>query len=162
MDKIFEGADGITIKDVDGHLFLICKEDTYGLSSYSPEPCLYIEKPDGSELTIHDFLDVKEIYDSVKTGKKTRTITGHEYDLEGLCRLMLFAVNDLEGNIDIGYLEGRMFVDVLEENEAYSEQSAVDLGRYGLINHRIMDGFIHSKRIKRTDDGRYYVVKGYR
>ena len=85
-------------------------------------------------------------------------ITGDEYDMQGICMLLRKALTLSKESVDIGYLEGRCFMDYLEECGATSEESAVPLTDSGIDNPNVMNPFLHSKKVKRTNDARYYLV----
>ncbi|MBR0461614.1 MAG: hypothetical protein IJJ00_02720 [Erysipelotrichaceae bacterium] len=151
----------VLFADLDGDLYLIDFCIPYRISSRHYEPCTYIHRPDGTTATIHNAFDISEFYELAESGGTLTSQCGHEYDLKGICRLLMFAGKLPDESFDIVYLEGRMFIDILARHDAVTEDKALDLNLYGLRNHNIMNEFIHAKRIKRTDDGRYCIVRGY-
>ena len=153
--------DDILLAGTDEELHLADDLNTYRISSHSYEPCTYILRPDGKTTVIHNAFDVKEIYDAAENGATLTSLCGHEYDTEGICRLLLYAAEISQESFDIAYLEGRYFISILSQNGAVSADTALDLETYGLKNHNIMNDFIHAKRIRKTSDNKYYIVNAY-
>ena len=89
-------------------------------------------------------------------------ITGDEYDMQGICMLLRKALTLQKESVDVGYLEGCCFMDYLEECGAISEETAVPLTDSGIDNPKVMNPFLHSKKVKRTNDARYYIVNPYK
>ena len=153
---------GVFLADDGGSLCLGGGCMRFRLSSHPYEPCTYIHRPDGSVCIVHNAFNISELYESAQSGKPIRLATGHEYDPGGLCRLLLFAAGLGEDSFDITWLEGRYFIGMLDKSEAISQDTAVDLTEFGLVNRNIMNMFIHAKRIGMTADGRYYIRRPYR
>ena len=159
--KIIYQDEEFLLQENDNTLYFIYEDKTCCLSSHPYEPCLYIHKPDETIITVHDSFETGTIYNAAINSKEISTISGHSYDLNGICRLLKFACETDEDSFDITYLEGRMFIDILQRNIAFSSETAIDLEPYGLKNHNIMNRFTHSKRIGRNTDGAYYLIKPY-
>ena len=85
--------------------------------------------------------------------------TGNVYGIGQVCSLILLASRLGRDSMDIGYLEACRFLELLRERGAVSKETAADLGSEGLKNPRMMHPFLHSKKVLRTSDGRYYAVQ---
>jgi hypothetical protein len=100
-----------------------------------------------------------ELCRAAKTNGTIKMITGDEYDMHGICMLLRKALTLSKESVDIGYLEGCCFMDYLEKCGAASEETAVPLKDSGIDNPNVMNSFLHSKKVKRTNDARFYIVK---
>ena len=114
---------------------------------------------DGNVKTVHNAFTADELSKAAVSGGKLRMVTGHEYGAGMICRLLLFAAGMREEQTDLSYLEGRYFIDILDRLGAFSPETADDLSSRGLVNRNIMNGFLHSKRLGVTREGRYYIRK---
>ena len=139
--------------------YLRTGERSYKLSSYSFEPCLYIEGPDGFCITIHHAFTLDKLCRTAETNGPIEMITGDKYDMQGICMLLRKALALSMESVDIGYLEARCFMDYLEERGAVSEETAVPLADRGIENPNVMNSMLHAKKVRRTNDARYYLVK---
>ena len=139
--------------------YLRTGEQSYQLSSNSYEPCLYIEGPDGFCITIHHAFTLDELCRTAQTNGSMEMITGDKYDMQGICMLLRKALTLSMESVDIGYLEARCFMDYLEECGAVSEETAVPLADRGIENPNVMNSMLHAKKVRRTNDARYYIAK---
>ena len=139
--------------------YLRTGERSYQLSSNSYEPCLYIEGPDGFCITIHHAFTLDELCSTAQTNGSMEMITGDKYDMQGICMLLRKALTLSMESVDIGYLEARCFMDYLEERGAVSEETAVPLADRGIENPNVMNSMLHAKKVRRTNDARYYIAK---
>ncbi len=151
----------ILLGDEDGTLYLYKGTEGFRISGHPYEPCIYLERKDGSLVTIHNAFTVEELRGLAETEGMIRMITGDEYDLKGVCELLLLSAELSQTDVDISYLEGRKILRRLEEAGAISSSSALDPDVFGKFNHHILDPFLHAKRIGKTEDGRYYIRKRY-
>ena len=156
---LFQEGD-LFLVDYGNELYLI-DQDAYLITSHPYEPCLCISQDDEVIVTIHNAFDTKEIYELAEKGGTIRMISGQEYDLQSIGDLLSYALKLKEDSMDISYLEGRRFIRILMEQDAFSPSSSIDLTEYGLKNHHTMDRFVHAHKIKRTADDRYYVIESY-
>ena len=149
----------VLLADADGKLYFREGEKAYLLSSHPAEPCLFIHLKDGTCIAIHNSFTTSEIYTAAQNHGIIHMVTGNDYDIKGVCRLLREAVRLAREWIDIHYLEGCCFIEQLKEQGAVSPETAADLGALGLKNHKIMGTFIRLKRVGRTDNGMYYVPR---
>lgn len=156
LNVIYQESD-LFLGDADGRTYLIDGERSFWLSDHPYEPCLYVKSFDGTMLTIHHAFTVDELQRAVQDGSPVRMITGNEYDIHGICRLLLKAVELCRDDVDIGYVEGHVFMDFLKQQAAVSPETAVDPAAAGIRNPRMMNPFLHSKKISCTADGRFYL-----
>lgn len=160
--------DGYTILYMDGDLLLTCAgedmffvagQTTYKLSDHLYEPCLYIKLPDGRWITIHHAFTKRELRRTALSDGTIKMITGDEYDMPGILMLLRKAVELARDSVDIGYLEARCFMDYLRERGAVSKETAVSLYEAGIQNPNLMNTLLHCKKVDRTNDARYYILK---
>lgn len=144
-----------------GKYYLCTGEQSFQLSSYHYEPCLYIKGADGFFLTIHHAFTLDELCRVAQSNGSMKMITGDEYDMQGICMLLRKALTLPMESVDIGYLEARCFADYLEKCGAVSEETAVPLADWGIKNPNVMNSLLHAKKVNRTNDARYYIVKSY-
>ena len=156
--NVIYSGDGISFGEAGGKYYLIMDEKTYRISDHIYEPYLYIECPGNKMVTIHNSFTVDEICRAVRDCRTIRMITGNEYDAAGVFRLISKAISLALENVDISYVEGRCFMDYLEEHGAVSSETAADLAEAGMQNP-MMSPFIHSKKVGKTPDGLYYLIK---
>ena len=133
-------------------------ENEYRLTCNPREPDLNIISEDGTETTVHNAFTVEELTEHAVNRKPMRMITGNEYDTGTVCGLILLAVSLGRDCMDIDYLEGCRFLEILRENGAVSAETAFDLAPAGLRNHRMMETFIHSGKVRRTGKDLYYLA----
>ena len=61
----------------------------------------------------------------------------------------------------MSYLEGCCFLDYLDKCGAISEETAVTLKDSAIDNPYALIPFLESKKIYKTNDGRYYLTNSY-
>lgn len=88
------------------------KHDKYYLDSYPYEPCLYMKLDNKIVIIIHNSFNIYEIVDVAKNNKKIKAITGKEYDIKGICELLLCTINCQVFDTDISYLEKKLNNDI--------------------------------------------------
>ena len=89
----------------------------------------------------------------------TRMVTGQSYDIWGLIKLIMKAVELKMDQMDIGYVESRCFMDILARQKAFSEETAFDLYSVGMENPNVMGNLIHAKKVMNTTSGKHYLLK---
>ena len=157
LETIYQDGD-LLLGKYEGQYYLFKGEQPYLLAGHPYEPCLYIKAAQGILITVHNSFTLDELCRAAETNGTIKMITGDEYDMQGICMLLRKALTLSKESVDIGYLEGRCFMDYLEERGATSEESAVPLTDSGIDNPNVMNPFLHSKKVKRTNDARYYLV----
>ena len=157
LETIYQDGD-LLLGKYEGQYYLFKGEQPYLLAGHPYEPCLYIKAAQGILITVHNSFTLDELCRAAETNGTIKMITGDEYDMQGICMLLRKALTLSKESVDIGYLEGRCFMDYLEECGATSEESAVPLTDSGIDNPNVMNPFLHSKKVKRTNDARYYLV----
>ena len=158
LETIYQHGDFLLGK-YEGQYYLFIGEQSCQLSDHPYEPCLYIKAAQGIFITVHNSFTLDELCRAAKTNGSIKMITGDEYDMQGICMLLRKALTLSKESVDVGYLEGCSFVDYLEECGATSEETAVPLTDSGIDNPNVMNPFLHSKKVKRTNDDRYYIGK---
>jgi hypothetical protein len=86
-------------------------------------------------------------------------ITGNEYDMGGICKLLRKAIELGRKAVYIHYVEGCCFMDYMKECGAIVPETAIDLTDAGMKNPRMMNTFIHSKHVGVTEDGLFWLIK---
>ena len=109
---IYQEGD-LLLGEAEGKMYLFRGGDAYWLSDYPFEPCLYIKAFDGSMTVIHHALTVDELRRAARTNGSIAMITGDEYDVRGLCSLLLKAIDLPPAEVDIHYVEEHCFADYL-------------------------------------------------
>ena len=150
---------GLILGEADGKIRLLLGERSFRLDDYPFEPCLYLKAGDGRVLTVHNSFTVAELLRAAKEGGRIRMITGNEYGIAGLMRLLQKAAELGREELDIGYVEGCVFMDVLAGCGAVSPETAADLKAAGMNNPRMMRPLVHSKKVGETADGRFYLLE---
>ena len=156
LNLLYRSAD-VSLGEAGGKFYLISDGNTYRLADYRFEPCLYIQETNGKWITIHNSFTVEELCRAVRTNGSVRMITGNEYGIDEVFGLIRKAIGLAMGSVDIGYVEGRRFMDLLKEKGALSPETAADLTDEGLKNPNVMNPFIHSKKVGKTADGAFYL-----
>ena len=110
---------------------------------------------------MHNAFTVEDIRALAKGGT-IAAVTGSEYDVGRLCRLLAFAAKNCP-DCDIGYAEGAVALEGLKALGALSPETAVRPEAVGV--RKISDAFSHSKkrreRVMVTEEGKVYVrIKG--
>ena len=158
LETIFQDGD-LLLGKYEEQYYLFKGGQSCRLSDHPYEPCLYIDTEEGIFITIHNSFSLDELCGAAKTNGTIRMITGDEYDMRGIFMLLRKALTLSKESVDVGYLEGCCFMDYLEECGATSEETAVPLTDSGVDNPNVMNPFLHSKKVRRTNDARYYLVK---
>ena len=157
MDKIFYRDGNVAFGETDGKYYLTVGEKSYWLSDYPFVPDLYIKGPEGLMTMIHNSFTVAQLRSVATEGGTMTMVTGDTYDTKGIIRLLLKAIEIGMDSVDIGYLEARIFVDYMEEKGAVSPETAVDPEDVGIFNPNVMNSFLHSKKVDRTDKALFYL-----
>lgn len=129
---------------------------TYRLETSIKEPILYIKGPDRVLLTIHHAFTMDELVYAIHTNGKIRIISGNDHDIRGILGLVRKAVEVGKDGVDLSYIESCLFYDYLKEKGAVSPETARSSSEIGLENCA-MYSFMHSNRVDRTSDNRYYL-----
>lgn len=158
LQKIYKDGDLQIVRSGEG-VFLHVEEQIYGLECSVYEPCLYILKGDNIFITIHNAVTLAEICRIAESKDSMMLITGDHYDIQGICMLIRKALALSMKSVDMSYLEGCCFLDYLDKCGAISEETAVALTGSAIENPHALNPFLHSKKICRTNDGRYYIAK---
>ena len=156
--RILFEKDGIVLKCSGSDMFISDGKQTFRLYDQPYEPCLYIEAKGSPAVTVHGAFLTAELASAAKTGKMIQMITGNEYGIQDVCRLILKAAGLGRDLLDLSYAECCLFADYLEGCDAFSEQTAADLAPAGLKNPKSLNPFIHSKKVRMTKNGWYYLV----
>ena len=140
---------GILLGEADGKYYYVMDNNTYLLSDYPFEPCLYIKGPGKLKVTVHHAFTVKELDHAARTGSFVTMVTGNEYDIGGLLGLIRKAIELSRETVDIHYVEGHCFMDYMREHGAVSPETAVDPADAGL-RRAAMYSFLHSGKVGKT------------
>lgn len=151
-------ADDICLAKNDGNLYLIASDHVYLLTGNPREPDLYIRISEENEIMIRNAFTTDELWEKAKKRESVQLVTGNEYNIEEICSLLLLAVDLGQKIVTIDYVEGRRFLQLLEERGACSEEKAQDLSGDGMRNPCMMYPFLHSKKVKKTEDGLFYLT----
>ncbi len=162
MKTVLYREEGLALTEEEGELFLQVGGESCRLSCHPYEPCTYIYR--GGELlsAVHNAFTTEEIRSLVERGGTVHAVTGSEYNIGRLCRLLAFAAEHCP-DCDIGYAEGAVALEALKALGALSPETAVRPEAVGV--RKISDAFSHSKRRKErvmyTEEGKVYVrIKG--
>lgn len=158
LETIYQDGD-LLLGEYEGQYYLFRGEQSCRLSDHPYEPCLYIKTTQGIYITVHNSFTLDELCRAAKTNGTIGMVTGNEYDMRGICMLLRKALDLSKESVDVGYLEGCCFMDYLEECGATSEETAVPLNDSGINNPNVMNPFLHSKKVRRTNDARFYIMK---
>ncbi|MBR2767705.1 MAG: hypothetical protein IKG00_07280 [Lachnospiraceae bacterium] len=156
-EKILVRDGDFLLKQSEGKFFIQDGERSYELLDYAFEPCLYIRKEGGFFITIHNSFSLNELCQAAETNGKITMISGDVYDMKGICMLLRKALTLAMDSVDLTYLEACCFLDHLKECGACSKESAVLPADWGIDNPNVMNSFLHSKKVSRTNDGRFYL-----
>ncbi len=162
MEKTLYREEGLALTEEDGELFLRAGTESYRLSCSPYEPCTYLSRGGTLFAAIHNAFTVGEIRTLAEKGGTARTITGNDYDIGRVCRLLAFAAQNCP-DCDISYAEGAMALEGLKALGALCPETAVSPAAVGV--RQISDAFSHSKkrkeRVMYTEEGKAYVrIKG--
>ena len=161
MEKTLYLEEGLALTEEDGTLYLHANGKSCHLACSPYEPCTYLYQGDSLCAAVHSAFTVEEIR-SLAKGGTARAVTGNEYDVGRLCRLLAFAAENCP-DCDLGYAEGAIALEELKALGALSPETAVSPSKVGV--RKISDAFSHSKRRKErvlyTQEGKVYVrIKG--
>lgn len=154
--KTIYRENGILLGETDGKYYLIIGENTYRLDDLRYEPCLYIKGSDRMMLTIHHAFTVEELCRAAQTDSSIKMVTGNDYNISGVLKLIRKAIELSMESVDLSYVEGHCFMDYMREHGALSPETAVAPADAGMKNAP-MYSFIHSKKVCRTSDGLFYL-----
>ena len=157
LEAIYQEGD-LLLGEAEGKMYLYRGRDAYWLSDYPFEPCLYVKAFDGAMTVIHHAFTVEDLRRAARTDGAITMITGDEYDVRGICRLLLKAIDLPLAKVDIHYVEEHCFADYLKAHGAISSETAVDLASAGMKNPNVMNTFLHSKKVGRRADGAFYLL----
>ena len=155
MTELYKDKDLVFFKDNEEY-YLINGNDSYTVSDHLYEPYLFIKSEDRC-ITIHNSFTVRQLCDAIDSNGSIMMITGHKYDVSGIFKLILKAIELSRESVDIGFVEGHCFIEYMKQHKAVSKESAVNLSEAGIINPNVMNPFVHSKIVGRTDDGLFYL-----
>ena len=151
-----EGELALTVDN--GELFLHAGGSAYRLASHPYEPCTYLYQGEALRAAVHNAFTLEELRALSETGGALRAVTGSEYDLGRVCRLLAYAAEHCPDH-DLGYVEGAVALEGLKALGALSPETAVSPEAVGV--RRISDAFSHSKKRKErvmvTEEGTVYV-----
>ena len=156
LKTIYRDGD-LLLGESGGNYYLSAGERLYQLSDYPYEPCLYIKGAHGYFITIHHSFTLNELRLTARENGSIRMITGDEYDMHGVCMLLRRALSLSLRSVDIAYLEGCCFMDLLAEQGAVSRETAIALSSAGIENPNVMESFLHAKKVFRTNEAKYYL-----
>jgi len=142
-------------------IFLTLGEQSYQITDYPYEPYLCIKTGHGFFVIIHNAFSLQELCLAAQENGSIKMITGDEYDMRGICMLLRKALALSMESVDISYLEECCFTDYLKECGAVSEERAVSLSDWEMKNPNVMNSFLHAKKVKRTNDARYYIPQSH-
>ena len=139
-------------------LFLRDGERVYELTSHPYEPCLYLRERGSLAAVLHNGFGTEDVCRAARQGETLRSVTGNEFGVGRLCRLLAFAASrGLEA--DVGYAEGKLALEDLKARGAFSPETAVKPEELGLrrIDERLTRSKKLTERVMHTEDGRVYV-----
>ena len=109
-------------------------------------------------MIIHNAFDSEEIRGLAERGGVIRSISGNEYDIGRVMRLLAFAVR-FRPDVDVSYLEGKIAIETLREMGACSPETAVyawDIG-FRTVPASMSRSKKLPERVMHTEDGRVYL-----
>ena len=154
--NIIYQEDCLTFGELEGTYYLVTDEGTCRLSDLIREPGLYIELTGAKMITMHNAFTVKDMCDAARENKTITLVSGNDYNIEGLIKLIRKAIVLAMDNVDASYVEGQCFMDFMKEKGADSPETAVSLEDAGLKSSMLYP-LIHSRKIKETSEGKYYL-----
>ena len=92
----------------EGLPYLVAGGHKYKLSCHPYEPCLYITDERGAMTAVHNAFDPDSVLKILASGRTVTSITGREYDAKDFCRMVEYAADMVD--IQIDYAE-RVFGD---------------------------------------------------
>ncbi len=152
----------LALTEEDGELILHTGGSAFRLASHPYEPCTFLYRGETLQAAVHNAFNLWELRALAERGGTIRAVTGNEYDLGRVCRLLAYAAENCPDH-DIGYVEGAVALEGLKALGALSPETAVKPEAVGV--RKISDAFSHSKKRKErvmvTKEGKVYVrIKG--
>ena len=130
MERTLYGEEGLALTEKDGELFLRIGEESCLVTCHPYGPCTRLYRGESLCAAIHNAFTAEEIRALAKGGT-ARAVTGSEYDIGRLCRLLAFAVKNCP-DCDIGYAEGAVALEGLKALGALSPETAVSPSAVGV------------------------------
>lgn len=149
----------LTLLKSEGTYCMTIKDQSFQITDHPYEPYLRISGNDGTDIVIHNAFTADELYRTAKTDGCIGMITGNIYDMRGISALLTKAVSLHKGSFDTGYLEGLCFMDILAERGAFSAETTADLSFCGMKNPKMMNPFVHAKKVCRKDGMKFWLVQ---
>ena len=87
MERTLYGEEGLALTEKDGELFLRIGEESCLLACHPYEPCTRLYRGESLCAAVHNAFTAEEIRALAKGGT-ARAVTGSEYDVGRLCRLL--------------------------------------------------------------------------
>ena len=102
MDKdVVVYKDGrYTLEKKDGLPYITANGKKYKLTCHPYEPCLYITDESGFMTAVHNSFDPSSVLYVLRSGKTLTSITGFEYDALDFCRMVEYAADMVDIQID--------------------------------------------------------------
>ena len=162
MERTLYREGELALTEEEGELTLQAGGNAYRLASHPYEPCTYLYCGERRAAAIHNAFTLEEIRSLAEKGGTVRAVTGSEYGIGRVCRLLAYAAANCP-DCDISYAEGAVALEGLKALGALSPETAVRPEAVGV--RRISDAFSHSRRrrerVMKTEDGMVYVrIKG--
>ncbi len=85
---------------VKGLASIIISGNEYKLTCHPYEPCLYITDKRGRTTAVHNSFDPVAVFERFQEGRTVTSITGFEYTAEDFCRMVDYAANMTDIQID--------------------------------------------------------------
>ena len=158
MERTLFREGDLALTEEGGELILHTGGSACRLASHPYEPCTFLYRGETLLSAVHNAFTLGELRALAERGGTIRAVTGSEYDLGRVCRLLAFAAENCPDH-DIGYVEGAVALEELKALGALSPETAVRPEAVGV--RKISDAFSHSRRrrerVMETADGRVYV-----
>ena len=158
MERTLYQEEDLALTEEDGELFLHAGGRVCRLASHPYEPCTCLYRGETLQAAVHNAFTPEKLRALAEQGGTVRAVTGSEYDLGRVCRLLAYAAEHCPDH-DLGYVEGAVALEGLKALGALSPETAVRPEAVGI--RKIGDAFSHSKkrkeRVMETEDGRVYV-----
>lgn len=162
MERTLYREGELALTEEDGELILHAGAAACRLAFHPYEPCTYLYRGDRLLAVIHNAFTLEDIRALAEQGGTVCAVTGSEYGLGRLCRLLAYAAENCP-DCDISYAEGALALEDLKVLGALTPEKAVSPSAVGV--RKISSAFSHSKRRKErvmvTEEGKVYVrIKG--
>ena len=158
MERTLFREGDLALTEDNGELFLHAGGSACRLASHPYEPCTYLYQGETLLAAVHNAFTLEDIRSLAERGGTIRAVTGSEYDLGRVCRLLAYATENCPDH-DISYVEGAVALEGLKALGALSPETAVRPEAVGV--RKISDAFSHSKKRKErvmvTEEGKVYV-----